>query len=165
MTSQADAVPGDDHQFPTEPEVDEVDVTPDNVVFFDSSNDDQPLFEPEALDPEMQQVLLGFIGESTEGLDRVSAELMELEVTPGGIISIFRTIHTIKGTCGFFGFKNLECLTHAGENLLVTMRDDGLAMQEDIADALLAMVDAVTTMLGQIESAGHDGNDRHQPLS
>ena len=31
---------------------------------------------------------------------------------------VFRTMHTIKGTCGFLGFHHLEALTHVGEDLL-----------------------------------------------
>ena len=40
---------------------------------------------------------------------------MELEQRPkdaGLLASIFRTIHTIKGTCGFFAFWTLEAITH-----------------------------------------------------
>ncbi len=33
--------------------------------------------------------------------------------------SVFRTIHTIKGTSGFLGFPKLEHVTYVGENLLV----------------------------------------------
>jgi len=36
---------------------------------------------------------------------------------------VFRTIHTIKGTCGFLGFNKLEKVAHAGENLLSRLRD------------------------------------------
>ena len=48
-----------------------------------------------------------FLIESNENLAKLDRELVELEQKPGDtnlIASIFRTIHTIKGTSGFFGF-------------------------------------------------------------
>ena len=39
---------------------------------------------------------------------------------------IFRSVHTIKGTTGFLGFKRLEKLAHAGENLLGLLRENKL---------------------------------------
>ena len=49
-----------------------------------------------------------FLIESAENLERMDRELVELEQNPGStdtLASVFRTIHTIKGTAGFFGFS------------------------------------------------------------
>ena len=64
--------------------------------------------------------------ESHENLSRLDQELVELEKRPKDaalLASIFRTIHTIKGTCGFLGFANLERIAHQVENLLSQLRD------------------------------------------
>ena len=37
--------------------------------------------------------------------------------------SIFRTFHTIKGTCGFLAFSTLEKVTHHAESILSQLRD------------------------------------------
>src|SRR5271166_373801 len=69
----------------------------------------------------MDDLIREFLLESYENLDRLDQEFVKLETEPGNLEllkSIFRTIHTIKGTCGFLGFSKLEALTHAGENLL-----------------------------------------------
>src|SRR5437868_626217 len=87
-----------------------------------------------------------FLVESAENLARLDRELVQLEQSPDGketLASVFRTIHTIKGTSGFFGFSKLEEVTHAGENLLARMRDGELRINPEIAGALLEMVDAV----------------------
>ena len=42
--------------------------------------------------------------------------------------SIFRTIHTIKGTSGFLAFNRLEEVTHVGENMLSRLRDGELEL-------------------------------------
>jgi len=73
-------------------------------------------------------------------------------------------MHTIKGTCGFFGYDKLEKVTHIGENLLVKLRDGEYSMNEQIATGLLAMVDAVRAMLHEISSHGHDGRKRYKKL-
>jgi HPt (histidine-containing phosphotransfer) domain-containing protein len=75
-----------------------------------------------------------FLVESHENLDRLDRELVVLEKEPGErsvLASIFRTIHTIKGTAGFLGFTKLESLTHAGENLLSRLRDGELSALDD----------------------------------
>ncbi|MFK7994924.1 MAG: chemotaxis protein CheW [Granulosicoccus sp.] len=121
----------------------------------------------EELDDEMKEVLKDFLQESFENLDRVDSELIELEEQPDNrdlLSSIFRSMHTIKGTCGFFGFDKLEKVTHIGENLLVKLRDGEFSMNEQIATGLLAMVDAVRAMLHEISSNGHDGTKRYKKL-
>ena len=103
-----------------------------------------------------------FLVESYENLDRLDTDLVTLEENPREretLASIFRTIHTIKGTCGFLGFGKLESVTHVGENLLSRLRDGKLEMNDDIATGLLKLVDAVRQMLGAIESSGSEGDD------
>ncbi len=71
---------------------------------------------------EMDEVLGEFVVESYENLDQLDRDLVTLEESPSNpavLGSIFRTIHTIKGTCGFLGFEKLESVSHVGENLLV----------------------------------------------
>jgi len=130
-------------------------------------DDDDPTEVPVVpeLDDEMKEVLKDFLQESFENLDRVDSELIELEERPDNrdlLSSIFRSMHTIKGTCGFFGFDKLEKVTHIGENLLVKLRDGEYSMNEQIATGLLAMVDAVRAMLHEITSHGHDGTKRYK---
>ena len=101
-----------------------------------------------------------FLVESYENLDRLDRELVGLEKNPedrDALGSVFRTIHTIKGTCGFLGFNKLEAVAHVGESLLTRLRDRQLTLNPEITTALLSMVDAVRQMLRQIETAGQEG--------
>jgi two-component system chemotaxis sensor kinase CheA len=69
----------------------------------------------------MDELTREFLIESQEGLDRMERCLTDLEERPQDtelLGEIFRSVHTIKGTTGFLGFKRLEKLAHAGENLL-----------------------------------------------
>lgn len=108
----------------------------------------------------MDDLIKDFIQESRENLDRLDQDFVKLEGDPGNrelLKSIFRTIHTIKGTCGFLGFTKLEALTHAGENLLSLLRDGELNLTEECADVLLEMVDAVRNYLHEIETTEVEG--------
>src|ERR1700744_1029203 len=101
------------------------------------------------------EIVQEFLVESYENLDRLDRELVSLEKTPGDaetLASIFRTIHTIKGTCGFLGFSKLEAVAHVGENLLSKLRDGELALNPEMTTALLAMVDAIRQMLASVEA-------------
>lgn len=116
---------------------------------------------------DMDDVVKEFLVESYENLDQLDRNLVALEQTPTDrdiLSSIFRTIHTIKGTCGFLGFGKLEKVAHAGESLLSRLRDGELQLSAEITSGLLAMVDAVRQMLSCIESTGQDGDDEYPAL-
>src|SRR5271157_133810 len=108
-----------------------------------------------------------FLVESYENLDRLDRELITLEKNPNDreiLGSIFRTIHTIKGTSGFLAFDKLGAVAHVGESLLGRLRDGQLAVDREITSALLAMVDAVRQMLASIEATGVEGERNDSAL-
>jgi two-component system chemotaxis sensor kinase CheA len=115
----------------------------------------------------MDEIVKDFLIESNENLDRLDQELVKLESEPSSkelLASIFRTIHTIKGSCGFLGFTRLEKVAHAGESLLSRLRDGLLTLNVEITSGLLSMVDAVRHMLGEIQASEHDGEDDYPGL-
>ncbi|RNM14575.1 chemotaxis protein CheA [Nocardioides pocheonensis] len=116
---------------------------------------------------DMAEIIQEFLVESHENLDQLDHDLVELEQDPGSrdlLSSVFRTIHTIKGTSGFLAFHQLESVTHVGENLLSRLRDGELAMTPRVTSGLLEMVDAVRSLLGDIERTGAEGDHDHSAL-
>lgn len=108
------------------------------------------------------EIIAEFLVESHENLDQLDHDLVALEQDPGSrdlLSSIFRTIHTIKGTSGFLAFGRLEELTHVGEHLLSLLRDGEMEMDTRTAEALLAMVDTVRELLECVEANGTDEGD------
>ena len=106
---------------------------------------------------EFDEIVREFLVESYENLDQLDRDLVALEQEPDAhplLQSIFRTIHTIKGTSGFLAFGKLEVLTHAGEGLLARLRDGGLRLTQERATGLLELVDAVRGILAAIEATG-----------
>ncbi len=109
---------------------------------------------------ETDDIMKEFLVESGEGLDRLDRSLILLEQCPDNrdlLADIFRCIHTIKGTSGFFGFSRLEAVTHVGENLLSDLRDGRLPLTPAITGALLQLVDAVRSILAAVAATGADG--------
>ena len=106
---------------------------------------------------EFDEIVREFLVESYENLDQLDRDLVALEQEPDAhplLQSIFRTIHTIKGTSGFLAFGKLEVLTHAGEGLLARLRDGGLRLTQERTTGLLELVDAVRGILASIEATG-----------
>ncbi|MCP3989466.1 MAG: chemotaxis protein CheA [Actinomycetia bacterium] len=108
----------------------------------------------------MDEIIGEFLVESYEGLDQMDQNLVSLEESPDDVATlkeVFRTLHTIKGTCGFLGFGYLERVAHAGENLLSLLRDGERSMTPEIANALLATVDTIREILATIDQTEEEG--------
>ncbi len=113
---------------------------------------------------EDDEIVQAFLEESRENLDHLDRDLVDLEAQPGDpelLANVFRTVHTIKGTCGFLGFSRLEALAHVGENLLGALRDGDLAMDAAITTSLLGLIDAVRSVMDRIQASGAEGDDEH----
>ena len=79
---------------------------------------------------------------------------MKLEGNPRDkelLSSIFRSIHSIKGACGFWGFQKLEKLAHVGESLVSKLRDRRLQLSAKIGSALRESGDWIRKMWAALE--------------
>ena len=115
---------------------------------------------------EMDEALVEFLIECQENLSRMDLELLELEKStdPELVKSIFRVMHTIKGSAGFLGLSKLEKLTHAAENLLSKIRDGSLQPTALITSALLAAIDGTRAILSSLESNQNEGNSDSEAI-
>jgi two-component system chemotaxis sensor kinase CheA len=117
--------------------------------------------------PQDQEVIREFLVESHENLARLDQELVELEQRPQDaalLASIFRTVHTIKGTSGFLGFSTLGAVTHQAESLLSQLRDGRQTVNPQIVSLILETVDAARKLLASIEATGEEGSDSFPEL-
>lgn len=109
----------------------------------------------------MTPLLLQFIAEGHELLEKSGAGILALEKNPGDsrtINEVFRALHTLKGSSGLFDpeFAALTRVAHAGEDLLSEARNGHLPFTPAMADALLATLDLLKGWLEEVE--------RHQQL-
>ena len=120
---------------------------------------------------ELDEFLDDFLIESREGLDQFETDLVTLEQVGGEAAEgeaardgMFRTLHTIKGSAGFLELPNMRQLAHAGEDLLATLRSGETDITPPIADALLALGDALRDGLATIEQTRGDLPARPEEL-
>jgi two-component system, chemotaxis family, sensor kinase CheA len=117
---------------------------------------------------EDQETIREFLVESHENLSRLDQDLVELEKHPHDadlLSSIFRTIHTIKGACGFLAFSALEAITHQAETLLSQLRDGQRELTPTLVSLILETVDATRKVLASIETSGKEGPERFADLT
>jgi two-component system chemotaxis sensor kinase CheA len=115
------------------------------------------------LDEEVREFLI----ECNENLANLDREVVLLEQHPKDaklIASVFRTFHTIKGTCGFFGFTILGGVTHIAENILDQVRSNQRELTPALTSLILQTVDAIKSLLAEVESQGTEGTNEYQEL-
>lgn len=101
-----------------------------------------------------------FLVESFENLSSINEDLTHLEKDPSDkdlLNKIYRTVHTMKGSASFLGYKKLQEITHAGENLLDELREGNIEVQSEIIDTLLETFDLCHAFLKNIETTDSEG--------
>ena len=108
----------------------------------------------------MQEDIRQFLIESNEGLTLLNDEIVRLEKAPEDkelISSVFRTIHTIKGSCGFFSFNQLGAVAHIAENILAQVRAGQRKLTPSLISLILEAVDKIKLLMVNIETTGAEG--------
>ena len=105
------------------------------------------------------QILDEFLLEAQEIFDQLDTDLVRLEHAPQDqklLASIFRAMHTIKGSSGFFAFQRLEKVAHGGESLLAKLRESALMLDQPKTNALLATLDCLRSIVQAIAQKRHE---------
>jgi len=103
----------------------------------------------------MTPLLEQFLSESHEFSQGIGQKLMQLEDQPGdrdAMDELFRLMHTLKGNSGLFAFPEMTRVLHAGEDLLGMVKSEQIAYSRELADRLLAAMDFVMVLCGDIEA-------------
>jgi two-component system chemotaxis sensor kinase CheA len=104
----------------------------------------------------MDELLGEFLTETNEGLDQLDVELVRFEQDPNNaemLNTIFRLVHTVKGTCGFLGLARLAKLAHAAETLMGQYRDGAPVTVEGVS-LILKSIDRIKQILEGLERHG-----------
>ncbi len=103
----------------------------------------------------MDDLLQEFIAETRETLEAISGEIVAWEAQPADrerLDSIFRFVHTVKGSCGFLDLPRLGRLSHAAEDVLASVRDGKRVPDTALVDAVLAIVDRIAELVEAIDA-------------
>ena len=101
----------------------------------------------------MDELLSEFLSETGEGLDQLDVELVRFEQEPNNaemLNTIFRLVHTVKGTRGFLGLNRLAKLAHAAETLMGHYRDGAPVTVEGVS-VILASIDRIKQILAGLD--------------
>ena len=107
------------------------------------------------IDCEDQELLDGFLAETTELLEKLDDDLIALEKSSDDtdlMNRIFRSIHTIKGASSFLGFDLLVKVAHKTEDVLNRLRKGELVVNPDIMDVILEATDLVKLLVSDIKA-------------
>lgn len=91
-----------------------------------------------------------FLEEAAELLEQLEESLLELEESPDDIElvgSVFRALHTIKGSGAMFGFDRVSSFTHEVETVFDQVRSGDMAASAELIDLTLASRDIIRGML------------------
>ncbi|MDD2542283.1 MAG: chemotaxis protein CheA, partial [Desulfuromonadaceae bacterium] len=107
------------------------------------------------IDCEDQELLDGFLAETTELLEKLDDDLIALEKASDDtdlMNRIFRSIHTIKGASSFLGFDLLVKVAHKTEDVLNRLRKGELVVNPEIMDVILEATDLVKLLVSDIKA-------------
>lgn len=108
-----------------------------------------------AFDNEMAEILESFIVETREIFDKFGQDLVLLEkgATDADLLnSIFRAVHTVKGTSSFLGLDQMTTVAHSFEDVLNKLRRGELQVSSGKMDVMFEAYDLMKVLLDQIEA-------------
>ncbi|HEU4839145.1 MAG TPA: hybrid sensor histidine kinase/response regulator [Micavibrio sp.] len=107
----------------------------------------------------MDDLIAEFLTETNESLGALDFDMVRLEQNPNDkelIGSIFRLMHTIKGTCGFLGLPRLETVAHRAENVMGRFRDGDLQVTPEYVTLIFEAFDRIKLIVAGIEQTGSE---------
>jgi len=96
-----------------------------------------------------------FVDEAMEKLTELEDGLLRLEKSPADkelINTIFRAAHTIKGSSGSIGLKDISAFTHHMEEILDMVRQNKLTLDKELIDVFLDATDMLKEMVEHVAS-------------
>ena len=109
---------------------------------------DHPIFADD-----LQEIVESFVIETHEIFEELDNDLLQLEQRPDDqelIDTIFRAVHTIKGTSGFLSLEQLSFLTHHFEDVLNKLRRSEIDFHASMMDVMFAAFDEMKVLLQQV---------------
>jgi two-component system chemotaxis sensor kinase CheA len=107
----------------------------------------------------MDDLINEFIAETVENLNDLDIALLSFEENPEDkalLDKIFRTLHTVKGTCGFLGLARLERVAHNAETLLDQFRSLKQKATPHDVHLILQALDRIRVITDGIQGTGNE---------
>ncbi|MBZ5763082.1 chemotaxis protein CheA [Rhizobium sp. VS19-DR104.2] len=105
----------------------------------------------------MDELIEQFALEARELVQQASDDLLALEQSPSDrerLESVFRAVHTLKGSVGLFDFGPMQGVLHRAEDLLSQARGGAIVVNPALVDTLLAVIGWVDGSIEGIMETG-----------
>jgi len=102
---------------------------------------------------EMKEIVESFVVETKEIFENLGNQILEIEKRPEDkelINSIFRAVHTVKGTSGFLSFEQMSLLAHRFEDVLNKLRRQELKYDPSMLEVMLEAFDLMKVLMKQV---------------
>lgn len=105
-----------------------------------------------------KELVVEFVVESLEGLAQVENQMLAIESAAGNldtnlVNSVFRTMHSIKGTSGFLGLERIGSLAHGLEEVLDHLRNRAIMPSADLVSSVLRSADYMKNLIDEVDSS------------
>ena len=103
----------------------------------------------------LDQLKQTFFEECSEALLQIESGLTEIREGGGSdetINAVFRSVHSVKGGAGIFGFEDLVGFAHVFETVLDAMRSGKMSTSADSVDLLLSANDVLTDLINMSQA-------------
>ncbi|MBU8921030.1 MAG: chemotaxis protein CheA [Bacteroidales bacterium] len=104
-------------------------------------------------------LIITYLEDTDEMLSQMEEILVEIEKHPRNIEllnTLFRVIHTIKGSSSFMGFSQISSFAHELENLLHSVRSGEIEISDDAMDAIFKSHNIFRILLDDIRDGGEE---------
>jgi two-component system, chemotaxis family, sensor kinase CheA len=108
-----------------------------------------------------------FSVEANETLADLERALLHLEKDPDNgesISSVFRAMHTLKGSAGMFGFESISSFTHHLESIYEAIRDGERKLTQEILSITLDSLDHLKNLVANSSLKGKEIKAKHEAL-
>jgi two-component system chemotaxis sensor kinase CheA len=95
-----------------------------------------------------------FEAEARVHLDHIEAAFLDvaaLAVDPSLVNGVFRAVHSIKGTAGFFSLGKIVAVTHELESVFTQIKEGRLCIDENLEDLTLQSVDCLKALVDNLQ--------------
>ena len=115
------------------------------------------------------EFIQGFVEEAKIHVETVESEMLKMDVSAvdtESINNIFRAVHSMKGTAGFFNLSKIVELSHSMENIFGEFRSGSKRINAGMVDLLLSANDCLKLMVDDVvNSEGVDISDHIRRLA
>lgn len=106
-----------------------------------------------------------FVAECNEHINTLELGLISLEEHPDDselLNSIFRAVHSLKGSCGMYGLDHIVEFTHDFESVMDRVRNFEIKISETLSDLLVHSFDHLKVLIEGIETGCNEYDTAQQ---